>query len=61
MSEIETSIKESSISQKPESPRLIRLRKNLKFSRALQETKLAEAVKGIEQYIEDVEGDWLEN
>ncbi len=61
MSEIKTSIKNSSLTQKPESPRLTRLRKNLQDIHALQETKLAEGVNGIERYVEDVEGDWLEN
>jgi hypothetical protein len=40
---------------------LARFRKSLDASRALQETKLAESVKGIDRYVEDVEGDWLEN
>ena len=61
MSQIKTSIKDTSISQKPESARLARLRKTLKDIHALQETKLAEGVKGIDKYVEDVDGDWLEN
>ncbi len=40
---------------------LARFKKSLNASRALQETKLAEGVKGINRYVEDVEGDWLEN
>lgn len=39
---------------------LARFRKSLDASRALQEIKLAEGVKGINNYVEDVEGDWLE-
>jgi TPP-dependent pyruvate/acetoin dehydrogenase alpha subunit len=39
---------------------LARFKKSLNASRALQETKLAEGVQGINQYVEDVEGDWLE-
>lgn len=39
---------------------LARFKKSLDASRALQETKLAEGVEGINRYVEDVEGDWLE-
>ena len=45
----------------PESVRLARLRKNLQDIHALQETLLSDGVDGIEKYVEDVEGDWLEN
>lgn len=61
MSQIKSSINDSSISKKPESARLTRLRETLKDIRALQETKLAEGVNGIERYVEEIEGDWLEN
>ena len=44
-----------------ESPYLARLRNKIKDIRALQETKLTEGVEGIEKYVEDAEGDWLEN
>lgn len=40
---------------------LARFKKSRDASRALQETKLAEGVQGINRYVEDVEGDWLEN
>ena len=40
---------------------LARFRKSLNTSRALQETKLAEGVQGINRLVEDVEGDWLKN
>ena len=40
---------------------LARFKKARDASRALQETKLAEGVQGINRYVEDVEGDWLEN
>ena len=39
---------------------LARFKKSRDASRALQSTKLAEGVQGIERYVEDVEGDWLE-
>lgn len=45
-------------SEKPDF--LARFKKALLSSRALQETKLAVGVKGIDRYVEDVEGDWLE-
>ena len=61
MSQIKTSTNDSPIAKKPESDRLARLRKKIKDIQALQETKLAQGVNGIEQYVEDVEGDWLEN
>ena len=38
-----------------------RFQESLDASRALQNTKLAEGVKGIDCYVENVEGDWLEN
>jgi hypothetical protein len=56
MSQIKTSI-----DKKPESARLARLRKKIKDIHALQETLLTDGVDGIEQYVEDAEGDWLEN
>ena len=40
---------------------LARFKKSRDASRALQSTKLAVGVEGIERYVEDVEGDWLEN
>ena len=40
---------------------LTRFKKSRDASRALQKTKLKEGVEGIERYVEDVEGDWLEN
>ena len=46
---------------KLESPSLARLRRKIKNIHALQETKLTEGVDGIDRYVEDVEGDWLEN
>ena len=39
---------------------LARFKKSLLSSRALQKTKQAEGVKGINRYVEDVEGNWLE-
>ena len=38
-----------------------RFKESLNASRALQDTKLAEGVKGIDRHVEDVDGDWLEN
>jgi hypothetical protein len=61
MSQIKTSTNDSPIAKKSESDRLARLRQKIKDIQALQETKLAQGVDGIEQYVEDVEGDWLEN
>lgn len=61
MSQIKTSTNDSSIDKKPESARLARLRKKIKDIHALQETLLTDGVDGIEKYVEDVEGDWLEN
>ncbi|VEP14178.1 conserved hypothetical protein [Hyella patelloides LEGE 07179] len=52
---------QESISQEAKPDPLARFRKSLNASRALQDTKLAEGVKGIDRYVEDVEGDWLEN
>ena len=40
---------------------LTRFKKSRDASRALQKTKLKEGVEGIDRYVEDVEGDWLEN
>ncbi len=39
---------------------LARFKKSLDASRALQKTKLAQGVQGINRYVEDVEGNWLE-
>ena len=44
---------------KPDS--LARFKKSLLSSRALQKTKLAEGVQGINRYVEDVEGVGIEN
>ncbi len=55
------STNDSPIAKKPESARLAKLRNRIKNIHALQETKLTEGVDGIEKYVEDVEGDWLEN
>ena len=52
---------QESISQETKPDPLARFSNSLKASRALQDTKLAEGVKGIDRYVEDVEGDWLEN
>ena len=46
---------------KLESPSLTRLRKKIKDIHALQQTKLTDGVDGIDLYVEDAEGDWLEN
>ena len=40
---------------------LARFKKSRDASRVLQKTKLKEGVEGIDRYVEDVEGDWLEN
>lgn len=61
MSQAKTSTNDSSIGKKPESARLARLRNKIKDIHALQETKLTEGVEGINKYVDDVEGDWLEN
>ena len=61
MSQVKTSTNDSSTAKKPESARLARLRKKIKDIHALQETKLTEGVEGINKYVEDAEGDWLEN
>ena len=61
MSQIKISTNDLPIVKKPESDRLAKLRNRIKNIHALQETKLAEGVDGIEKYVEDVEGDWLEN
>ena len=60
MSPAKTSTNDSTIAKKPESARLTRLRNKIKDIHALQETKLTEGVDGINKYVEDVEGDWLE-
>lgn len=49
-----------SVAQEARPDPLARFRKSLNASRALQETKLAVGVQGINGYVEDVEGDWLE-
>ena len=51
----------ASNSQKVKSDPLARFKKSLLSSRALQSTKLAVGVEGIDLYVEDVEGDWLES
>lgn len=51
----------ASVTQEVKPDPLARFRKSRDASRALQETKLAEGVKGINRYVKDVEGDWLEN
>lgn len=51
----------ASTNQEVKSDLLARFKKSRDASRALQETKLAEGVEGIHRYVEDVEGDWLEN
>jgi hypothetical protein len=51
----------ASTNKEVKSDPLARFKKSLDASRALQETKLAEGVEGINRYVEDVEGDWLEN
>lgn len=56
-----TLITNTGIDREVKSDPLARFRNSLKASRALQNIKLAEGVKGIERYVEDVEGDWLEN
>ena len=61
MSQIKTSVNKTSTGKKPESARLARCRNNLKEIHGLQETLLTDGVDGIEKYVEDVEGDWLEN
>ena len=61
MSQIKTSTNDSSIGKKPESARLAFLRRKIKDIHTLQETLLSDGVDGIEKYVEDVEGDWLEN
>lgn len=61
MSQAKTSTNDSPIGKKPESARLVRLRNKIKDIHALQETKLTEGVDGIDRYIKDAEGDWLEN
>lgn len=45
-------------SEKPDS--LARFKKSRDASCAEKKTKLAEGVQGINGYVEDVEGDWLE-
>ncbi len=61
MSQQKTSISKASIEQKAKPDPLSRFRSSLKASRALQDIKLTEGVKGIDRLVEDVEGDWLEN
>lgn len=61
MSQAKTSKNDLPIAKKPESSRLARLRDKIKDIHALQETKLTEGVDGIEKYVEDAEGDWLEH
>lgn len=61
MSQAKTPTNDSLIAKKPESARLARLRNKIKDIHALQETKLTDGVDGIERYVEDAEGDWLEN
>jgi hypothetical protein len=52
---------QASTNKKEKPDPLARFKKSLNASRALQETKLAEGVQGIDRYVEDVKGDWLEN
>jgi hypothetical protein len=40
--------------------KLARFRRSLKTTRELQEAKLTSGVRGIDAFVEDVEGDWLE-
>jgi hypothetical protein len=51
---------EIKISQQQKKDKLARFRRSLSTSRALQETKLAVREEGIEEYVKDVEGDWLD-
>lgn len=61
MSQAKTSTNDSPTAKKSESTRLTRLRNKIKDIHALQETKLNEGIEGIKRYVEDAEGDWLEN
>ena len=45
----------------PESASIARLRKKIKDIHQDQETLLSEGADGIDKYVEDVDGDWLEN
>ena len=61
MFQAKTSTNDLYIAKKPESARLARLRNKIKDIHALQETKLTEGVEGINKYVDEIEGDWLEN
>ncbi len=50
----------TSVPEKQNQDKLARFRRSLKATRDLQDTKLAMGVKGIDFYVKDVEGDWLE-
>ncbi len=49
-----------SVTEQQNQERLARFRRSLKATRDLQDIKLALGVKGIDFYVKDVEGDWLE-
>jgi len=49
-----------SVPEQQNQDQLARFRRSLKASRDLQDIKLALGVKGIDFYVKDVEGDWLE-
>jgi hypothetical protein len=51
---------EIKISQQQKQDKLAKFRRSLGTSRALQETKLAVGEEGIDLYVKDVEGDWLD-
>lgn len=48
------------VPEKQNQDKLARFRRSLKATRDLQDIKLAIGVKGIDSYVKDVEGDWLE-
>jgi hypothetical protein len=50
----------TSVPEKQNQDKLARFRRSLKATRDLQDIKLAMGVKGIDFYVKDVEGDWLE-
>lgn len=50
----------TSVTKQQNQDKLARFRRSLKATRDLQGIKLALGVKGIDFYVEDVEGDWLE-